>query len=77
MILDTDDVNRQVDVFTSYFIKCLDAYAPYVTKQIKRPFSPWMSGCLREAMNLRDDRYNIALQKQYKHEKKSVKTLIA
>ena len=40
---------------------------------------------LREAMNLRDDtkkklksdRYNIALQEQYKHEKKRVKTLIA
>ncbi len=84
MILDTDDVNRQVDVFTS-FMKCLDACAPYVTKQIKRPFAPWMSGCLREAMNLRDDtkkklksdRYNIALQEQYKHEKKRVKTLIA
>ncbi len=44
-----------------------------------------MSDCLREAMNLRDDtkkklkfdRYIIALQEQYKHEKKRVKTLIA
>ncbi len=45
LILDTDDVNRQVDVFTCTFIKCLDACAPYVTKQIKRPFAPWMSDC--------------------------------
>ncbi len=82
LILDTDDVNRQVDVFTSTFIICLDACAPYVTMQVKLPFAPWMSGCLREAMNLRDDtkkklksdRYNIALQKQYKHEKKRVIT---
>ncbi len=62
----------------------MDACAPCVTKQIKRPFSPWMSFCLREAMNLRDDtkkklksdRYNTALQEQYKHEKERVKTLI-
>lgn len=55
LILNTDDINRQVDVFTSTFIKCLDACAPYVTNQLKHLFAPWMSDCLREAMNLRDD----------------------
>ena len=47
MILRTDDVNRQVEVFTSNCIKCLDACAPYVTKESKRPFAPWMTDNLR------------------------------
>ncbi len=84
MILRTDDVDRQVDIFTSNFISCLDACAPYVTKEIKRPFAPWMNGRLQEAMKVRDDirkqlkfvRYNVALQEHYKHEKKQVKTFI-
>ncbi len=87
MILRTDDVERQDDIFTSNFIGCLDACAPYVTKEIKRPFAPWMNTRLQEAMKLgmRDgirkqlkfDRYNVALQEHYKHEKKQVKTFIA
>ncbi len=85
MILDTDDVNRQVDIFISIFIECLDACAPYVTKEIKRPFAPWMNDDLKEAMKLRNethkklksDRMNFALQEQYKREKRQVKNLIA
>lgn len=83
-ILKTDDVNKQVDIFNSNFIKCLDACAPYVTKQIKRPFAPWMNNRLQEAMECREDtrkklqsdRYNIVLQEQYKQRKKCVKSLI-
>ena len=55
MILDTDDVNRQVDIFASTFIECLDACAPYVTKEVKRPFAPWMNVDLKEAIKLRND----------------------
>ncbi len=85
MILDTDNVNTQVDIFTSTFIKCLDDCAPCVTKEIKRSFAPWMNDALKDAMNLRNetqkklksDRTNAALQEQYKQEKKQVKTLIA
>ena len=84
MILQTDDLNTQVDIFTENFIKCLNDCAPFITKEIKRPFTQWMNDDIREAMNLRDDtrknlksdRYNIILQEQYKHEKKRVKTLI-
>ncbi len=85
MILRTDDFDRQVDIFTSNFISCLDACAHYVTKEIKRPFAPWMNTRLQEAMKLRDDirkqlkfdRYNVALQEHYRLEKKQVKTFIA
>lgn len=85
MILFTDDVDKQVDIFTFNFIKCLDVCAPYVTKEIKRPFAPWMNDSLQKAMKLRDDmsrklkwdRHNIILQTQYKQEKKKVKNLIA
>ncbi len=85
LILDTDDVNRQVDIYSSAFTDCLDECAPYVTKEIRRPHTPWMNDDLKEAMKLRNeaqerlkfDRINIALQEQYKREKKHVKTLIA
>lgn len=83
-ILYTDDVNRQVEIFTSNFIKCLDDCAPYVTKEIKRPFAPWMTDHLQEIIKLKNetrkklrfDRQNAALQDQYKREKKQIKTLI-
>ena len=84
MILNTDDVNKQVDIFSANFIKCLNECAPLVTKEIKRPFAPWMNDSIREAMNIRNttrvklkcDRHNTSLQEQYKQEKKHVKTLI-
>ena len=84
MILNTDDVNKQVDIFSVNFIKCLNKCAPLVTKEIKRPFAPWMNDSIREAMNIRNtthvklicDRHNTSLQEQYKPEKKHVKTLI-
>lgn len=83
-IMDTDDVNTQVDIFTKNFIRCLDDCAPFVTKSITRPFAPWMNDDIREAMSLRNntriylksDRHNVTLQEQYKQEKKHVKTLI-
>lgn len=83
-IMDTDDVNTQVDIFTENFIKCLDDCAPFVTKSITRPSAPWMNNDIRAAMSLRNntrkelksDRHNVTLQEQYKQEKKRVKTLI-
>ena len=78
MILLTDDVNRQVEIFTSNFITCLNDCAPYVTKEIRRPFAPWINDDLRDAMKMRDDtrtklksdRNNATLLTQYKREKK-------
>ena len=82
MILYTDDVNRQVEIFNYNFIPCLDNSTPYVTKEIKRPFSPWMMDQLRGAIKLKNktrnklksDRQKVALQDQYKREKRQVKT---
>ncbi len=84
-ILLTDDVNKQVELFTEVFIKCLDACAPIVTKEIKRPFAPWMNDDLRRAMkirnnaqsNLKADRHNSRFQEAYKREKKRVRTIIS
>ncbi len=56
LILDTDDVNRQVNIFTSTFIDCLDECAPYVTSH-----ETWKW----DSKKLKFDRVNIALQEQY------------
>ncbi len=76
-ILFTGNVNKQVELFTEVFIKCLDTCAPIVTKEIKRPFAPCMNGDLRRGMkirnnsqsNLKADRHNSRLQEAYKKEK--------
>ncbi len=83
-ILLTDDVNTQVAIFTTTFTDCLDECAPFVTKEVKRPFAPWMNDELRGAMRigndirnqLKRDRNNTVLQDRYKQEKKNVKSLI-
>ena len=46
-ILDTDNVNTQVDILTKSFIKCLDQCAPLVTSEINQPFAPWIDQDLR------------------------------
>ncbi len=53
--LSIDDVNRQVEIFTSYFIKCLDACAPSVTKEIKRPCAPRMTDELQMPIKLKNE----------------------
>ncbi len=49
-IMRTDDVNQQISVFNDSFIKCLDKCAPYVTKEITKPYAPWLNDDLRQAM---------------------------
>ncbi len=83
-ILNTDDVDTQVDIFTRNFNKCLNECAPFVTKEVRRPFAPWMSDEVQNAINTRNnihkklkaDRHNPILQEEYKQEKKKVKSLI-
>ena len=83
-ILYTDSVDKQVDIFTNVFIKCLDTCAPVVTKEIGRPSAPWINEEIKVNMKVRDnlqkvlksDRYNVVLQRQYKEQKKSVKLMI-
>ena len=83
-ILNSDDVNMQITIFNTTFIDCLNECAPVVTKEIKRPYAPWMNDSIREAMKVRNatqaklksDRLNVDLQEKYKQEKKHVKALI-
>ncbi len=84
-ILFTDDANKQVGLFTEVSVKCLDACAPIVSKEIKISFAPWMNDDLRRVIkirnnaqsNLKTDRHSAKLQELYKKEKKHVRTLIS
>ncbi len=42
-IYSTDNVNSQVEVLNSVFLKCLHFCAPFVTKELKRRFAPWLT----------------------------------
>ncbi len=83
-IMETDDVDLQINIFNDTFIRCLDKCAPVVTREINRPLAPWFNDDLRQAIKKRDDirnklkrdRYNLELQHQYTNEKKTVKACI-
>ena len=83
-IMQTDNVDIQLDIFTKNFNTSLDECAPYITKEITRPPAPWISNELKSAIKLRDqlqnqskaDRGNELLQCQYKIEKKNVRAMI-
>lgn len=81
-IMATDDVDEQVDIFTSIFNSCLDVCAPIVSKQVNKPFAPWINDEIRSQMKerhdllniLKKDRSNVVLQMQYKAKNKQLKT---
>ena len=54
-ILDSDDVNQQVEILTSTFMTCLDSCAPVVSKKIYRPPAPWMTDEIKREMEYRDN----------------------
>ena len=84
-ILATDDINEQVDIFTVTFNSCLDEYSPVITKELSRPFAPWidqgLNSIIKEKnqlqLKLKQDRSNMALDIQFKHSKKNVEKLIS
>jgi len=53
-ILNTDDVNEQVEILTNIFNDCLDTCAPIVTKVIRRPPAPWITDDIKAAITNRD-----------------------
>ena len=67
------------------FTKCLDSCAPFVTKEIKRPYAPWIDEQIKDAIKNRNKLHNeFKLNRQdpiaesnYRREKKRVKTMIA
>ena len=73
-IFTTDNVDTQVNIFTNIFNNCLDDCAPLTTKEVKRPFAPWIDENLRALMHERDttqkhlknDRFNVYLQLKFK-----------
>ena len=79
-ILATDNVDTQVQVFNEIFNKCLDACAPLVTKEIKRPFAPWITDNLKVLMqernnvqqDLKIDSNSLFLRDKHKSFKKQV-----
>ena len=84
-ILNTDDVNIQLEIFNKVFIDCIDATAPMVTRTIVRPPAPWLTEEIHSKMNERDqlqkklkhDPNNLTLRNQYKQKKKYTKNLIS
>ena len=80
----TDDVDSQVTIFTDVFNKCMNKCAPMVTREVKRPFAPWIDENLKALMSernkiqkqLKNDRHNALLSETYKSLKKQVKTLL-
>ena len=83
-ILNTDDVDKQVNIFDNVMLKCINRCAPLVTGEISRPPAPWISQDIKNTMKERDklqmrtkrDRYNTLLRENYKEQKKKVNSLI-
>ena len=83
-ILNTDDVNAQVNTIKDVLSSSMTACAPIVTKMITRPPAPWMNETLKLSIHERNilqnqlklDRSNIALQQEYKNKKRTVRSSI-
>ena len=83
-IMLTDNVDSQVEVVTTVFMKCLDSCAPILTKEIGRPNAPWLTNDIKKDMKTRDDlqkmlkgdRNNSEIQQQYKILKHQVKNRV-
>lgn len=43
----TDNTNIQVNIFTEIFNKYINECAPLVTREIRKPFAPWINEHLR------------------------------
>lgn len=79
-ILDTDDSNCQVIIFTDVFNNCLDQCAPYVTTEITRPPAPWIDDDMKKIIyeknklkeRLKSNRSNHLLDSEFKDSKKLV-----
>ena len=83
-ILNTDNVNTQVETVTNLFIKCLDCCAPTVTREMKRPPAPWITNDIKATIKdrnelqkrLKENIYDATLRSTYKEKKNLVKSLL-
>ncbi len=58
-ILQSDDVDAQVDILTTIFTSTLNTCAPMTTRKISRPHAPWIDDDIREAMSARNQAQTI------------------
>lgn len=83
-ILRTDDVDKQVSILTSVITTSLDRSAPISNIVLHRPPAPWINDEIKEALAerkkaqriLKNHRYNVIIQQNYKEIKKNVKRLL-
>ena len=83
-IIQTDNVDEQVRIFTNVFQSSLDKCSPIVTNTFKRPPAPWLTEEIRSKMNERDSllcRFqqnvsDVIAHNTYKDLKKEVKRLV-
>ncbi len=81
----TYDIDLQTNILTNTFRSCLDLCALMVSTNIRRPHAPWLTDKILQLMNernakeinLKQERLNSNLQKEYKALKKLVKTVMS
>ena len=83
-ILETDNVNKQVEILTRVFQRDLDYCAPITTSVITRPPASWINDEIKSEMKIRDQKRKIRdinfdtyTNEQYKIYKNKVKSLIS
>ena len=83
-ILNTDNLDSQVTIFTKVMNDSINSCAPIITRKISRPPAPWIDESLKNAMkerdeigkNLKEDRQNLILQAEHKERKRIVKNTL-
>ena len=83
-ILNTDEVNVQIGIFNEVFNDGLNECAPIETREVKRPYAPWINEDIKIKIkerdqvrkNLKKDRQNENLIREYKLKKKHVSSLL-
>ena len=83
-ISNTDEVNVQIGIFNEVFNDGLNECAPIETREVKRPYAPWINEDIKTKIkerdqarkNLKKDRQNENLIREYKLKKKHVSSLL-
>ena len=84
-ILQTDDINKQVDIFTKALNGSVEKCAPKITAQVTRPPAPWINEEIKDMLRERDklqkllksNRNNEAISNNFKQKRKQVKYVMA
>ena len=82
--LNTDEVNAQIGIFNDVFNEGLNECAPIETREVKRPYAPWINEDIRTKIKereevrkkLKKDRRNENLIREYKPKKNHASSLL-